>query len=157
MVHNRVDRRVSADHWARRTRATLLYLELADISMEFRTVSAPNWGCLSETLLRRHLPSKKVLPRPVALSWIPKRGRAEWCSLTKMESTYHAWTKPISRQNACPHHKQLNAQMTQIADPETLQMLIDMELEKGSWEAVSAHASATIITTMRLRLTRMQW
>ena len=35
--------------------------------------------------------------------------------------------------------------MTQIADPETLQMLIFMELEKGSWEAVRAHASATTI------------
>ena len=45
----------------------------------------------------------------------------------------------------CPHHKQLNAQTTHISDPETLQMLLDMELEKGSWEAVRAHASATTI------------
>ena len=30
----------------------------------------------------------------------------------------------------CPHHEQLNAQTTQTADPETLQMLIDLELEK---------------------------
>jgi hypothetical protein len=45
-----------------------------------------------------------------------------------------------------PHHKQLNAQTTQIADPETLQMLIDLELEKGSWEAVRAHTSAATVS-----------
>ena len=47
----------------------------------------------------------------------------------------------------CPLHKQLNAQTTQIADPETLQMFIDMELEKGSWEAVRAHASSTTVNS----------
>jgi hypothetical protein len=64
VVHNKVDRRVSADHWARSTRSILSYLELADTSMEFLTVSSPNWGYLSETLLQLHLPSKKVLLRP---------------------------------------------------------------------------------------------
>ena len=46
----------------------------------------------------------------------------------------------------CPHHKQLNAQTTQIADPETLQMLIDLELEKESWEAVRAHTSVATVS-----------
>ena len=43
---------------------------------------------------------KEGIAKARGLKLIPKRGLAEWCSLTKMESTYNARTKPISRRNA---------------------------------------------------------
>jgi hypothetical protein len=119
VVHNKVDRRVSSGHWAQRTRSTLSYLVpgvgrhkygVPDSDSGFSKLGLPERDLAATTFA-----IKDGIAEARGLRLGPRKGSCRMVFPDENGVNVQCLDQ-THLMSECPHHKQLNAQTTQIAD-----------------------------------------